>query len=821
MADLRCDLTYAVRMLFKGKGMTAVVVLTLALGIGANTAIFSIVTGVLTRALPYEDSEQLVYLSENSAQMPLISVNPMNYEDWREQNQVFSEMAIYRGGTLNFVGDGEPERLEALQASSELFAVLGVTPVLGRAFLPEDDQPGAGRVTLLSSGFWERRFGSDPEIVGRAITLDGESFTVVGVLPRSLEGEWLKWYMTGDLWVPLGLYRDELPRGRGGGPGTLVAARMKRGIDVERARADMDMIAARLAQEYPDTNEGKGINVVSFQEEEIGAIRPALLTVMAAIGFVLLIACANVANLQLTRAAGRRKEIAIRSALGAGRSTLIRQLLIESTVLALFGGILGTLSAVWGVRLMAAALPSWAIRPEVLVLDARALWFALAVSLLTGVLFGLAPALQASRADLREVMGESGRSSASRGRLHLGNLLASGEVAVALVLLIGATLMIKSFLALRSVDPGFRPEGVVTMQIGLPPGKYEEDFRWQSFYRNLVNRVGGLAGVEAAGISTLLPLAGPSNEAIVVAEGEPLPKSIDEVRNVLWEMVSADYFRAMGIELIRGRGINNRDAADTPRVAVIDETMAEALWPGEDPIGKRLAFEFERHDLRDPGPIYREVVGVVRHVRHYRLDENSRVEAYGPYTQVNLGDSGGMMRMSLVARTAGDPLDLVGPMRSEILALDPEQPVDSIRTMSAIVADHWARSQMVSRLLGAFAAVALLLSAIGLYGVIAYSVSQRTREFGIRMALGAGRRQVLKMVVCQGLKLVLAGVAIGAASSLGLTRLLSSMLYGVVPHDPAVFIGISLFLVGVALVATLLPAHRATRVDPMVALRYE
>ena len=593
MADLRCDLAYAVRMLFKGKGMTAIVVLTLALGVGANTAIFSIVTGVLTRALPYEDSEQLVYLSENSAHLPLISVNPMNFQDWREQNQVFSEMAIYRGGTLNFVGDGEPERLEALQASSELFAVLGVTPVLGRAFLPEDDQPGAGRVTLLSSGFWERRFGSDPEIVGRAITLDGESFTVVGVLPRSLEGEWLKWYMTGDLWVPLGLYRDELPRGRGGGPGTLVAARMKRGIDVERARADMDMIAARLAQEYPDTNEGKGVNVVSFQEEEIGAIRPALLTVMAAIGFVLLIACANVANLQLTRAAGRRKEIAIRSALGAGRSTLIRQLLIESTVLALFGGILGTLAAVWGVRLMAAALPSWAIRPEVLVLDARALWFALAVSLLTGVLFGLAPALQASRADLREVMGESGRSSASRGRLHLGNLLASGEVAVALVLLIGATLMVKSFLALRSVDPGFRPEGVVTMQIGLPPGKYEEDFRWQSFYRNLVNRVEGLAGVEAAGISTLLPLAGPSNESIVVAEGEPLPKSIDEVRNVLWEMVSPGYFRAMRIELIRGRGFTDRDTADTPRVAVIDETMAEALWPGENPIGKRLAFEFE------------------------------------------------------------------------------------------------------------------------------------------------------------------------------------------------------------------------------------
>ena len=644
---------------------------------------------------------------------------------------------------------------------------------------------------------------------------------MVGVLPRSLEGELLKWYLTGDLWVPLWLYRDELPPGRQGGPGTLVAARMEPGIDVARARADMDTIASRLAQEYPDTNEGKGVNVVSFQEEEIGAIRPALLTAMAAIGFVLLIVCANVANLQLTRASGRRKEIAIRSALGAGRSTLIRQLLIESTVLALFGGILGTLAAAWGVRLMAAALPSWAIRPEILALDIGALWFALAVSISTGIFFGMAPALQASKTDLREVMGESGRSSASRGRLRLGNLLVSGEVAVALVLLIGVALMIKSFVALRSVDPGFRPEGVVTMQITLSPGKYEQDFRWQDFYRNLVNRVEELPGVEAAGISTLLPLAGPSNESIVIAEGEPLPKSIDEVRSVLWEMVSADYFRTMGIQLIRGRGFTDGDSSDTPRVAVIDEKMAETLWPGEDPIGKRLAFEFERHDLRDPGPIFREVIGVVRHVRHYRLEEDSRVEAYGPFTQVNTGDSGGMMRMSLVARTPGDPLDLVGPIRGEILALDPEQPVDSICTMSAIVANHWARAQMVSGLLGAFAAVAMLLSAIGLYGVIAYSVSQRTREIGIRMALGAGRRQLLRMVVRQGLKLVLAGVAIGAVSALGLTRLLSSMLYGVVPHDPAVFIGLSLFLVGVALVATILPAHRATRVDPMVALRYE
>jgi putative ABC transport system permease protein len=821
MADLRRDLVYAVRMLFKGRGTTVVAVLTLALGIGANTAIFSIVTVVLTRALPYEASEQLVYLSESSEQLPEHSVNLLNYQDWRDQNQVFSEMAIYRGSTLNLIGKGEPERLEVLQASAEFSTVLGVKPVLGRGFLPEDDRPGAGRVTLLSHGLWERRFGSDPQIVGQAVTLDGESFTVVGVLPRSLEGEWLKWYRTGDLWVPFGLYRDQMPPGRSAGPGTLVLARIRSGLDVGAAQAGMDVIAARLAEEYPDTNVGKGVNVQSFQEEEVGSIRPALLTAMAAIGFVLLIACANVANLQLTRAAGRRKEIAIRSALGAGKAVLIRQLLIESTVLGLVGGTLGTLAAVWGVRLMAAALPSWAVRPEILSLDTAALWFALAVSLLTGILFGVVPALQASRTDLREVMSESGRSSASRGRLLLGGLLVSGEVALALVLLIGATLMIKSFLALRSVDPGFRPEGVLTMQIALPPAKYERDFRWQSFYRDLLDRVEALAGVEATGMSTLLPLAGPSNESIVLAEGEPLPKSLGDVRSVLWEVVSPDYFRAMGIELMQGRGFTDRDTSNAPLVAVIDETMARTLWPDEDPIGKRLAFEFERHDLRDPGPIYREVVGVVRHVRHYRLDEDSRVEAYAPYTQVIPQNSDVMLEMSLAARTTGDPLDLVGPIRGEILAIDPDQPVDSMRTMEAIVATHWARPQMVSRLLGAFAGIALLLSAIGLYGVIAYSVSQRTQEIGIRMALGAGRAQVLKMVMRQGLRLVLAGVLIGAASSLGLTRLLASMLYGVAPHDPAVFVGISLFLVGVALMATLLPAHRATRVDPMVALRYE
>jgi putative ABC transport system permease protein len=821
MADLRRDLVYAVRMLFKGRGTTVIAVLTLALGIGANTAIFSIVTGVLTRALPYEASQQLVYLSESSEQLPEHSVNLLNYQDWRDQNQVFSEMAIYRGSTLNLIGKGEPERLEVLQASAEVSTVLGVKPVLGRGFLPENDRPGAGRVTLLSHGLWERRFGSDPQIVGQAVTLDGESFTVVGVLPRSLEGEWLKWYRTGDLWVPFGLYRDQMPPGRSAGPGTLVLARIRSGLDVGAAQAGMDVIAARLAEEYPDTNVGKGVNVQSFQEEEVGSIRPALLTAMAAIGFVLLIACANVANLQLTRAAGRRKEIAIRSALGAGKAVLIRQLLIESTVLGLVGGTLGTLAAVWGVRLMAAALPSWAVRPEILSLDTAALWFALAVSLLTGILFGLVPALQASRTDLREVMSESGRSSASRGRLHLGGLLVSGEVALALVLLIGATLMIKSFLALRSVDPGFRPEGVLTMQIALPPAKYERDSRWQGFYRDLLDRVEALAGVEATGMSTLLPLAGPSNESIVLAEGEPLPKSLGDVRSVLWEVVSPDYFRAMGIELMQGRGFTDRDTSNAPLVAVIDETMARTLWPDEDPIGKRLAFEFERHDLRDPGPIYREVVGVVRHVRHYRLDEDSRVEAYAPYTQVIPQNSDVMLEMSLAARTTGDPLDLVGPIRGEILAIDPDQPVDSMRTMEAIVATHWARPQMVSRLLGAFAGIALLLSAIGLYGVIAYSVSQRTQEIGIRMALGAGRAQVLKMVMRQGLRLVLAGVLIGAASSLGLTRLLASMLYGVAPHDPAVFVGISLFLVGVALMATLLPAHRATRVDPMVALRYE
>lgn len=827
MGRLPEDLRFALRLLTKHKSTTLAALLTLALGIGATTAIFSVVTSVLFRPMPWPNEDQLGILWQNTEQNSQVSVNRIDFSDWQEQAQLFSHMALFRGVSLNLTGDTDPERLRGLETTSGIFPTLGIQPALGRGFSAEEDGPGAERVAILSHGFWQRQFGGSPSAVGQSLRLNGESFTIIGILPAAMEGESLYWYGIGEVWIPFGLSLPTLPERRGYGNGHLALVRLRPDAQVETGRQELQAIARRQALEFPETNAGKGIVFSHLRDTEVGDIQPALLTALGAIAFVLLIACANVANLQLARAAARGREISVRAVLGASRRRLLRQLLTESLVLALLGGILGTLGAIWGVKWMAATLPTdGAIGPNEIALDSHSLLFALAVSLLTGLLFGLLPAVHSCRASLaRNLANSSGRGATGGTQRRLAShLLVVGEVALALVLLIGAALMVRSFVALRNVDPGFKASfdsgGVLVLRIPLPDSPYGEEGRWQSFYQELIAQSSALPGVQATAVSTLLPLVSGSSETLVLAEGQPLPQGPDEALSTLHQTVSPDYFPALGIELLQGRLFSDQDHADSPPVAVIDEKMARALWPGESPLGKRLAFEFERMDFTDPGPLYREVVGVVRHVRHYRLDSDSRVEAYAPLAQPNRNLSGAPS-MWFVARTAGEPLNLTEPIRQLVRGLDADQPIYAVQSLESSVANHWARGRMVSRVLGAFSTVALLLAAIGLYGVIAYSVIQRTHEIGIRMALGASRDRVLQLILRQGMSLALIGIGVGVVGALMVTRFLTEQLFEVTARDPSLFLGLSCFLLLIAALAAAIPAWRATRVEPVAALRCE
>ncbi|MCH9649489.1 MAG: ABC transporter permease [Deltaproteobacteria bacterium] len=827
MGRLPEDLRFALRLLAKHKSTTLAAVLTLALGIGATTAIFSVVTSVLFRPMPWPQEEQLGVLWQSTEQNSQVSVNRVDFADWQEQAKLFPHMALFRGVSLNLTGDGDPERLRGLETTSGIFPTLGIQPALGRGFSAVEDGPGAERVAILSHGLWQRQFGGSPSAVGQNIRLNGEPFTIIGILPAAIEGERLYWYGIGDVWVPFGLSLPTLPDRRGYSNGHLALARLGAETPVETGRQELKAIARRQALDFPETNAGKEIVFSQLRDSEVGDLQPALLTALGAIAFVLLIACANVANLQLTRAAARSREISVRTALGASRRRLLRQLLTESLVLALLGGVLGTLGAVWGVKWMAATLPAdGAIGPGDIALDGDALLFALAVSLFTGLLFGLLPALHACRSSLVQGLTSGGGRGSSGGtqRRLASQLLVVGEVALALVLLIGAALMIRSFTTLRNVDPGFdvsaESGGVLVLRVPLPDSPYGEEGRWQSFYQQLIEKSAALPGVRSTAVSTLLPLVSGSSETVVLAEGQPLPQGPDDALSTLHQTVSPDYFRTLGIELLQGRLFSQQDHADSVPVAVIDEKMARSLWPGENPLGKRLAFEFERMDFTDPGPMYREVIGVVRHVRHYRLDSESRVEAYAPLAQPNRNITGAPS-LWFVARTLEDPLSLAPAMRQLVRSLDADQPIYAVQSLESSVATHWARGKMISQVLGAFSTVALLLAAIGLYGVIAYSVAQRTHEIGIRMALGAGRDRVLQLILRQGLSLAVVGIGVGVVSALAVTGLLTEQLFGVAARDPSLFIGLSCFLLLIAALAAAVPAWRATRVEPVTALRSE
>ena len=807
METLWQDLRYGVRMLLKKPGFTFVAVLTLALGIGANSAIFSVVNAVLLRPLPYQDPERLalVWWSVPKLSLDVMPASAPDFNDWKNQNQVFERLAALEGLSFNLTGEGEPERVQGAAVSADLFPLLGVQASAGRTFSAEEEQPGRNKVVVLSHNLWQRRYGSDPKLIGQAIALNGESYIVTGVMPpgfRFPEGA-----EEINVWVPLAFDADVMSRR--GHRYLIVVGRLKPGITLQQAQTEMNVVASRLAQQYPDTNTGWGIKVASLHAELTEDIGPALLVLLGAVGFVLLIACANIANLQLARATARQKEIAIRLALGASRFRLIQQFLTESVLLAVLGGALGLLLALWGVDALVHLLPADVPRLEQVGIDTYVLGFTLLVSLLTGIFLGLAPALQATKPDLTEALKEGGKTlMGSLRRSRVRSLLVISEVALALVLLIGAGLMIESFQHLRKVNPGFNPENVLKMDLALPEQKYAEDYQQAAFFQQLLEKVESLPGVLSAGVSTNPPLTDDSKSDFSI-EGRP-PQAQGGEDAASYGSVSPNYFRALGIPIVKGRAFTEQDTSQSTPVVIISETMARRYWPDEDPIGKRL----KQGDPEDPDP-WLTIIGIAGDVRRYGLDEDLKPEIYFPYLQKP------SPAMALVVRAFTSPTSMVAAVRNQVQAIDKEQPVYDVKTMDQLLAESVASRRLSMLLLGIFAALALVLSAVGIYGVISYSVSQRTHEVGIRMALGAQPWDILRLIVKQGMVLVIIGLLVGLAGAFAMTRVMSSLLYGVSATDPLTFIGLSLLLAGVALLACLIPARKATKVDPMVALRYE
>jgi putative ABC transport system permease protein len=795
------DLRYGVRMLLKSPNYTLIAVITLSLGIGANTAIFSVVNAVLLRPLPYKDADRLMMILETKPpQFPESTVSPANFLDWKKQNTVFERLVAYSGATFNMIGAGDPERLRGLSVSEGFMAIFGAQPQLGRVFLPEEDQPGRNNVVILSHRLWQRRFGGDPKILSQVITLDGQNYTVIGVMPATFS-------FGGDLWTPMA-FTAQQAQNRGGRSLTAMG-QLKPGVALDQARAEMSAIAGRLASQYPRVNTGWNVKIIPLPEITVRNVKDTLLVLLVAVAFVLLIACVNVANLLLARAAGRRKEIGIRAALGARRARIVRQLLTENALLAFLGGAVGLLLAKLGMDLLLKLAPQNFPRMGGVSLDGRALAFTAAITLLTGVIFGLVPALQASRPNLNETL-KDGRNSIEGGRRHLTRgALVVLEVASSLVSLVGAGLMIKSFWRLQNVDPGFNPDNALTVSVSLPRRKYPEENQQAAFFQQLVEKAGTLPGVQAAGATSLLPLGGSEYNLSFGIQGRPtLPPG--EGQSVNFYSVSAGYFKAMGIRLLRGRLFTERDSRDSQRVAIINETMAKKIFPDDDPIGKRITVDPGNKNLD-----WFEIVGIVGDVKHAGIDRGTTLQTYEPYTQRTFS------YMTLVVRAEGDPASLTAAIRSEVLKLDKEQPVSDVRTLDQIYSASIAQRRFSALLLGVFAAVALALAAVGVYGVLSYAVTQRTHEIGIRMALGAARRDVLRLVIGRGMLLTLIGVAAGLGAAFALTRLMSTLLFEVSPTDPLTFSSIGLLLGAVALLACWIPSRRATKVDPLMALKHE
>jgi putative ABC transport system permease protein len=813
METLFQDLRYGVRMLLKQPGFTAVAVVALALGIGANTAIFSVVNAILLRPFNYKDSERLVQINHNYPKLDLkASVSASGYTHYREHGQSFEEVSAGTGWPVNLTDAGEPERLQGMAVTHTFFPTLGVEAARGRVFSSEEDQPGHNRVVVLTDGLWKRRFGSDPGLVGNAIRLNGENYTVIGIMPADFQfGR--ETGQAPDLYSPIAFTPEQLNPNRWRNEFLFTLARLKPNITIAQAQAELDTIAANVREQYfggGDANDPSswGLLVRSMREITVGEIRPALLMLLVAVAFVLLIACANVANLLLARAALRHKEIAIRSALGAARGRVIRQLLTESVLLAVIGGAIGLALAYWGIGALLSLNEGGIPRSNEIGIDASVLLFTVGVSLLTGVLFGLFPAWQTSKTDLHAVLKEGGRSGSAQRSVR--GLFVVVEVAAALVLLVGAGLLLKSFQKLQEVNPGFRPDHLLTMQISLPSNRYKDAQQIDVFFAQALEKVKALPGVESAGVCTSVPMSGSGSSGSFSIEGRTVALGEMSPWGNRW-FAGATYFQTMGIPLLKGRYFDDRDVREAPPVSIIDETMERKFWANEDPIGKRISFQ------RDPqgNPIWREVVGVVGHVKQKGLEGESPVQYYVPHRQ--LPSSG----VFLVVRTAAEPSSLAGAVRGSIQQADRELPVFRVTTMERLVTESMTQRRFAMTLLGIFAVVALILASVGLYGVMSYSVTHRTNEIGIRMALGAKVTDVLAMVVGQGMKLSLAGVGIGLVGAFALTRVMRTLLFSVSATDPLIFIVVALLLAGVSLLACYVPARRATKVDPMEALRYE
>ncbi len=794
------DLRYGVRALVASPTFTIVAVLALALGIGANTAIFTVVDGVLLRPLPYADPDRLLFINETHPRIGRFSVAPGNFVSWQEETTAFAGMGIYGGASLVLTGEGEPEELRGGSVSAGLFAILGMQPLVGREFLPEEDQPDRDDVVILSQALWQTRFGSAPDIIGRVLTLSGRPRTVVGVMPRGFE------FLRSDVmaWVPMAMTSDD--RQNHGSHSLRAVGRLRDGATIEQARAELDTVAARLEREFPQNNKDWRVEARPLLDVVVGSSRQALLVLLGAVGFVLLMACANVANMLLARATGRQKEIAIRFALGAGRLQVVRQLLTEAVLLGIAGGGVGLAIAAGGLRVLPALAPGMPRLDEV-ALDPRALAFTGGLALLTSVVFGFAPAVQMARPDLTGSLKEGARGgSGGAGRRRLRQALVVAEVALAAVLLIGAGLLIRSFWNLQHVDPGFRQENLIAASLSLASPRYAGDGQATAFYRQLVERAAALPGVEAAAVTAALPF---SNDYVLGFRFQERPEPAPgEWPATNYYAVSPDYFTAMGIPLRRGRLFTAQDRQGAPRVAIINEAMARRMFPGEDPIGQHI------HVTNGP-LVFREIVGVVGDVKQYELDADAPMQTYEPYLQQEF------RRMSLVVRTATDPALLGAAVRQAVLAIDPDQPVTRVATLEELVADSVTESRASARLIAVFGAVALLLAAVGVYGVMAFTVAQRTHEFAIRIAIGAGTASVLRLVVRQGLVLALGGAAVGVGAAFALTRVTATLLFGVTATDPATFVAVPAVLVAVALVASYVPAWRATAVDPITVLRSE
>jgi len=801
------DLRYALRMLLKQPVIMMIAILTLALGIGANTAIFSVVNAVLLNAVPYYEPQRLVWITEGYNN-DFNLVGDADYLNLQAQSQAFEHLVAANGGTLDLTGQGEPERLHSFSVTASMFPAFGVTPQLGRAFTPEEDRPEAAGVAILGHGFWQRRFGGDPAIIGQALTLGGQSRTVIGIMPSefwSLFGG-KGWRREVDVWLPLALNaRRDLTHSVSD---VGVIGRLKPGFTPEQARSEFNLVLRRREQANPNRLRGIEARVKLLSEELVGHLRLGLLALFGAVGLVLLIACANVANLLLGRAATRQKELAVRAALGAGRARLVRQMLTESLLLSLLGGVAGLLLAALGVKALAASAPNDLTHLRAGSIDSEALGFTFLAALLTGVAAGLIPALQSSRIDLNEALKDGARKTATFGRRRPGRVspvLVIGELALTLVLLAGAGLLLKSYLRVLTVEPGYDPENLLSLEIPLDDKKYPpRSLQKRAFYQEILTRVKAIPGIKAVATGSV-PLTGWSGARLLEIVGRaPAPGA--KLPRVEYSEVSPDYFRTLGIRLLAGRAFTEQDDDKAPRVVIINETLARRYFSGEDPIGKQIL---------PPNPL--TIVGVVSDVKRFGLDAEMMPEIYRPYSQTESGPG----PISLVARTAGDPLDYVAAVRRQVYALEVKEPISHVMTMEQLLARSVASRRFQMSLFGVFAAMALLLAAVGVYGVIAYSVSRRTHEIGIRMALGARPRDVLLMIVRQGMTIALVGVSIGLAAALGLTRVLKGLLFELSATDPQTFLLIAALLLGVAFLACYLPARRATRVDPLAAIRYE